>query len=128
MLIKANKDRIQLNPFILSGVLYPLIDLGNDETGEDRSATSDPKNYTNPVRISTRKRWMLNKNEKDTPVNTQLFDWYMISDNETLIDEQLEFTYQDMDFKVTNIREINKYGELIGYEYELTDITEGEVA
>ena len=126
MLIKAFKNRIQINPFILSGNLYPLVDNGDGEMIEDTAATPTLKRYTNPVRISTRDKWMLDRRLHTTPVTSQLLDWYMVSDNETVVDERLEFTYANMDFKVTQRKEQRKHGELIGYEYELKDLTEGE--
>lgn len=124
ILKKTFKDRIKINPFTLTGNLYPLVDNGDGDMIEDRNATPESKSYTKHVRISTRKKWVMEKKHDQTPVNTQIFDWYMISDNETIVDERLEFTYHNMNFKVTKRKENRKYGEVIGYEYELKDITE----
>ena len=125
MLIKAFKDRIKINPYTLNGNLYPLVDNGDGEMIEDKDATPEEKSYTNPVRISTRDKWMLERQLHTTPVTGQLLDWFMVSDNETVVDKRLEFTYSNMDFKVTQRKEQKKHGELIGYEYELKDLTEG---
>lgn len=124
MLIIAYKKRIQNNPFTLSGVLYPLVDNGYGEMIEDKQGISVNKSYTNHVRISTKKRWTLDQKDNKTPVTTDITVWYMISDNETAVDIRLYFTYANFNFKITQRKKIIKHGVLIGYEYELKDVTE----
>lgn len=125
MLIDAHKKRIQNNPFNLSGNLYPLKSDGYEGFIEDKNGVPVLKTYTNPVRISTRKPWTMEKKDGETPVNTDIFVWYMVSDNKTIIDVRLYFTYNEFNFKVTNRKVLRKHGFLFGHEYELEDVTEG---
>lgn len=119
---KGKQQGININPFILSGVLYPLVDNGYGSSREDRSAIPDPKSYTNPVRIAKKKKSVKKTNDNNTPpVYEEVY--YMESDYETIVDERLEFAYQGMKFKVMK-REALARTDIIGYQYELDDITE----
>lgn len=122
---KYHKERIDINPFVLSGNLYSLIDNGCGGMIENKSAVPDIKTYTNPVRISHEKRTIQTRDNTGTPVTTEKRVYYMISDYETPVDIRLEFIYNDFNFKVLQRKKIIKYGSLIGYEYELQNLTEG---
>lgn len=114
--------KIGINPFQLSGALYPLIDNGHGSVREDRAAIPEPKIYTNPVRISKTKGPVKKTNDNTTPPVYEE-TYFMVSDHLTLVDVRLEFTYNDMKFKVMKREPLAKYG-FIGYQYELDDITE----
>ena len=125
LLITANKEKIKLNPFSLSGNLYPLIDNGFGEMIEDTTGVLISVSYTNPVRISHRKKWGLKRDSSGTPVSIEIYEFFMISDNETIVDEDLIFTFQGVVLKVTQRKSLIKYNTIIGYEYELKNLTEG---
>ena len=123
IMIDSFKKKIQLNPFYLTGILYPLIDNENDSFIEDRTATPGNKIYTNPVRISTKNK-NIKKTEADSTPYTFEEVFFMVSDNETVVDERLEFNYKENSFKITKRIPVRKYNDIIGYKYELKDITE----
>ena len=125
LLIQANKDKIKLNPYSLSGNLYPLVDSGHGEFIEDLTAVPVPKTYTNKVRISHRERWGLQRDHTGTPVNIKIHEFFMISDNVTIVDIGLRFSYQGFNLKVTQRKPLLKYDSIICYEYELKNLTEG---
>jgi len=122
-LIKGIEKKIEINPFVLTGVLYPLKSNNNDSFIEDREAAPDPKVYTNPVRIAKTKRPVKKTDDSSTP---PVFEetYFLISDNETLVDIRLEFDYEGMKFKVMKREPLKKHGIIIVYQYELNDITE----
>ena len=123
IMIDSFKKKIQFNPFYLIGVLYPLIDNGNDSFIEDRTVTPENKVYNYPVRISTKEKNIKKTKDNSTPyTNEEVF--FMVSDNRTVVDERLEFNYNENSFKITKRIPIRKYNDIIGYEYELKDITE----
>ena len=123
IMIDSFKKKIQFNPFYLIGVLYPLIDNGNDSFIEDRAVTPENKVYNYPVRISTKKKNIKKTKDNSTPyTNEEVF--FMVSDNRTVVDERLQFNYNENSFKITKRIPIRKYNDIIGYEYELKDITE----
>ena len=121
-LISAYKKKIEINSFYLSGVLYPLINNGHDNFIEDRSATPEEKSYVNPVRISTVKKPIKKTKADSTPYGYEDV-FIMVSDNETIIVERLEFNYQNNRLKIIKRDPKIKYGTIFGYEYELSDIT-----
>ena len=123
IMIDSFKKKIQINPFYLTGILYPLIDNENDSFIEDRAITPENKIYTNPVRISTKNK-NIKKTEADSTPYTFEKVFFMVSDNETVVDERLEFNYKENSFKITKRIPVRKYNDIIGYEYELKDITE----
>jgi len=125
LLITANKEKIKLNPFSLSGNLYPFIDNGYGEMIEDTTGVLISVSYVNPVRISHRKRWGLFRDSSGTPVNIEIYEYFMISDNKTIVDEDLIFVFQGVKLKVTQRKPLIKYNTIIGYEYELKNLTEG---
>lgn len=120
---KGKQQGININPFILTGDLYPLINNGHDSFIEDRTAVPEIKTYTSPVRVAKKKKAVKKTNDKNTP---SLYEevYYMESDYETIVDERLEFSYQGMKFKVVK-REPLARTDIIGYQYELDDITQG---
>ena len=124
MLIKYHKERILLNPFTLSGNLYPLTNDGYGNQIEDKNGVLIPKSYVNPVRISFEKKWIQKRDTSGTPVSVEQRVYYMISDNVTPVDIRLEFVYQGITLKVMQRKELRKYNTLIGYEYELKNLTE----
>jgi hypothetical protein len=124
LLIRAHKEKIQINPFSLSGILYPEIDNGYGEMVDDRSVIPTSIEYDNDVRISFLKQNIQKRNSAGTSVSVEKYVYFMISDNETIVDERLEFTYNNIDLRVTQRKEIRKFETLIGYEYELKDLTE----
>jgi hypothetical protein len=111
----------------LSGKLYPLIDNGHGNLIENRNGVPTPKSYVNPVRISTLKKTIQKKDDSGTPVSIEKYYYFMISDYETIVDLRLEFVYFSKTLKVTQRRELKKFSGVIGYEYELKDITEGVI-
>ena len=123
MLRIAYKKRIQINSFSLSGNLYPLVDNGHGGFNEDEDATPEEKSYTNAVRISHLKKG-IKKVESGKPFFIEQRVYYMISDYETIVDKRLEFVYNGINLKVMQRKEIIKYGFIIGYEYELKELTE----
>lgn len=123
MLIKYNKEKILINPFILSGNLYPLIDDGYGNMIENKNGVPEVKTYINPVRISTYKRQVQKRNDSGTPIYVEQRVYYMISDNITPVDLRLEFVYNNISLKITQRKELRKYNTLIGYEYELKNLT-----
>lgn len=126
ILINIFRNKINLNPFYLTGLLYPLIDNGYSALVENRSGIPETKIYTLPVRISTKKKAIKKTNSDNTPVVYE--DVYMmVSDINTIVDERLEFIYKEVTLKVIKRVPQRKYGILIGYEYELKDITEGNI-
>ena len=125
MLIKYNKEKILINPFILSGNLYPLIDDGYGNMIENKNGIPVEMDYTNPVRISTYKRQVQKRDSSGTPVYVEQRVYYMISDNITPVDLRLEFVYNGISLKIMQRKELRKYNTLIGYEYELKNLTEG---
>jgi len=127
MLRKYHKERILINPFSLSGNLYPLIDNGYGENIEDKNGIPVVKNYTKPVRISYEKKWIKKIQEDSSPIIYEKRVYYMVSDYETIVDVRLEFTYNGIDLKVTQRKELRKYNTLIGYEYELKELTGGNI-
>lgn len=114
--------KININPFQLSGVLYPLVDNEHGSVREDRAAIPESKIYTNPVRIAKTKGSVKNTNDNTTPPVYEE-TYFMVSDHNTLVDVRLEFNYNDMKFKVMKREPLAKLG-IIGYQYELDDITE----
>lgn len=124
LLIKANKDKIKLNSFSLSGNLYPLKDNGYGEMVENLAGVPTPKSYTNKVRISHRERWGIQKDSSGSPISIKIHEYFMISDNETIVDIGLRFTFNGVDLKVTQRKTLIKYNTIIGYEYELKNLTE----
>ena len=124
MLIKYNKEKILINPFTLSGNLYPLSDNGYGRMIENKDGIPVSKSYTNPVRISFEKKWIQKRDSSGTPVAIAQRVYYMISDNTTPVDIRLEFVYNNITLKVTQRKELRKYNTLIGYEYELKNLTE----
>jgi len=127
MLRKYHKDRINLNPFTLSGDSYPLVDNGYEEDIEDKAGVPTVESYTNPVRISFQKKWIKKIMEDSSPIIYEKRVYFMISDYQTVVDIGLEFTYNSIELKVMQIKKLIKYNTLIGYEYELKDKTEGSV-
>jgi len=125
LLIRANKDKIKNNPYSLSGNLYPVIDNGYGEFLEDMGGVPVPKSYTNPVRISHRKRWGISRDSSGTPVSIEIYEYFMISDNQTVVDVGLRFSFSGANLKVTQRKPLIKYNTIIGYEYELKNLTEG---
>lgn len=123
LLRKYHKDKININPFSLSGNLYPLINNGHDEMIEDKQGIPVPKSYANPVRIATLKKNITKKDSTGTPVTIEKYVWFMISDWQTIVDVRLEFEYEGKTLKVTQRKEIKKFGAIHGYEYELKDLT-----
>jgi hypothetical protein len=128
LLVKCHKEKIKINPFILSGDLYPLKDNGYGEFVEDRNLPPIVKTYANKVRVSFLKRQIQKLDANKTPVTIEQRYYYMISDNETKIDLRLEFNYNGVVLKVKQRKELRKFNSLIGYEYELNNITEGSYA
>jgi hypothetical protein len=125
-LVKGCENKIRLNPFYLTGKLYPL--KGNDYNNpiEDRTATPQEIRYLNPVRISTIKKPIKKTKDTTTPVTYEDV-FIMVSDNETIVAERLEFNYQNNTLKIIKRVPIRKYQETFEYEYELKDITSGAV-
>jgi len=122
MLRTANKQKIALNPFSLSGDLYPLVDNGHGRYNENKDAVPELKIYTNNVRISFTTK-PIRKIENGSPIYIQQRVYFMISDYETLVDNRLEFVYNGTRLKVIQRRELRKYNSLIGYEYELKELS-----
>ena len=122
LLRKLNQEKILANPFTLSGNLYPVIGNGYGSFIRQPGALPVIKTYTNPVRISTEKSAIKRTLDNGTPYITEQRVYYMISDYLTLVDIGLEFVYNDINLRVKKIRELIKYGQLIGYEYELEEI------
>jgi hypothetical protein len=118
-----NKQKIALNPFSLSGDLYPLIDNGHGRYNENKNAVPEVKTYTNNVRISFTTK-SIRKIENGSPIYIQQRVYFMISDYETIVDNRLEFDYYGVMLKVIQRRDLRKDSSLIGYEYELKELTE----
>lgn len=125
LLRKYHKDKILINPFYLSGDLYPLINNGYNEMIENKQGTPVEKTYTNPVRISTLKKHIEKRDNTGTPVVIEKYVYFMISDYQTIVDVRLEFEYEGNTMKVTQRKPLIKYGAIHGYEYELKNLTEG---
>jgi len=123
MLRTLNKEKIALNPFSLSGDLYPLVDNGHGRYNENKNAIPEVKTYTNNVRISFTTK-SIRKIENGSPIYIQQRVYFMISDYETLVDNRLEFDYYGVMLKVIQRRDLRKDSSLIGYEYELKELTE----
>ncbi len=122
-LIEGRIKSIEINPHILTGELYPLIDNNFESQREDREATPELKVYVNPVRIVKKKAQVKKTNDNTTPIVYEEV-WFMISDNETIVDVRLEFDYEGMKFKVKKRESEKRYGIITGYQYKLDDITE----
>ena len=126
LLISAMKEKIQINPFSLSGTLSDVIDNGYGELIEDSRATPEEIIYENPVRVGYTKKWIKTRNEGTTPLYVEKRVYHMISDNETPVDIGLEFEYNGFDLKVMNRKELRKFNSLIGYEYEMKVLSQDE--
>lgn len=122
-LLIAQSEKIQNNPFFLSGDLYPLIDNGYGGLIEDYSDTPAPISYTNPVRISTVKK-QIKQNKTDSSPYVTVEKHIMISDKNTIVDLRLEFFYNGLKLKVMTREKLIKFGEIFGYQYELNNITQ----
>lgn len=114
-----------INSFLLSGELRLLIDNGYGQMIEDKTNSPIIKTYENPVRISFEKKWIQKQDVSGTPVTIEKRVYYMISDYETIVDVGLEFIYHGIRLKVMQRKLLIKFGALIGYEYELKNLTEG---
>jgi hypothetical protein len=123
---KAVKKNIQNNPFSLSGDLYNVIDNGYGQNIEDRSSPAVEKSYANDVRIFRIRKNVKQIANSETPYIYEEV-YHMQSDHETPVDVRLEFSYNEFKFKVKNRWPIIKYGGLVGYQYELDEITEQEI-
>ena len=124
---KRIKDDIQNNPFSLVGNLYLLKDNGYGSNVEDTNKPSVEKSYTNDVRIFRKKRGVKTTNANKTPYTYEEI-YYMLSDYETVVDTKLIFIYNDIRFRVKTREPIIKYGSIIGYQYELDETTEVQIA
>lgn len=122
LLKKSIKDKININPLQLSGNVYPVVDNGYGSLIKEPDGIPEDKIYTNPVRISTEKRKIKNTKDNQTPETYEKRIYFMISDYETVIDIDLEFVYNSLNMRVKKYRELIKYGEIYGYEYELEEI------
>lgn len=124
LLRKAHKKRILINPFYLSGILPDVVDNGYGEMIEAEGASPAEVIFDNPVRIGYTKKWIMKRNEGNTPIYVEKRVYHMISDHETEIDVGLEFEYRDgVNLKVKNRKVLRKFNNIIGYEYEIQDIT-----
>jgi hypothetical protein len=117
------KNKILNNSFDLTGDLYPLVDNGYGQYIENRSGVAIEKTYTNPVRIYRIKKAVKKLNDTETPY---IFEevYNMQSDHETAVDVRLEFFYNGLKFKIKSRESLVKFGGVIGYQYELDEITE----
>lgn len=126
ILQKLTKQNINRNPFKLSGILYSLIDNGYGEMIEDRAAPV-VKNYVNPVRIFRKKKLIKSTMDNSTPYVYEDV-YYLLSDYETEVDVRLEFEYNFIKFKIKTKEKLIKYEKIIGFQYELDEITEANIA
>lgn len=124
LLISALKEKIGINPFSLSGVLYPLESNGHGGFRENKNTTPAAMEYTNSVRIGFQIK-KIRKVEKDEALYFEKRVYFMLSDNLTPVDIRLEFDYNGVTLKVMQRKELRKYNTVIGYEYELDELTEG---
>ena len=127
LLKQGIKNKIQINPFSLSGSIYPQKDNGYGQQIDDLSASAVATSYTNDIRIFRKKKNVKVTNEINTPYTYEEI-YYMISDYETIVDTRLIFTYNSIKLVVKTREPIIKYGAIIGYQYELDEITEVEIA
>lgn len=126
LLRRAWKEKININPFLLSGILYPVIDNGYGEMIENRE-NGEEAYFDSPVRVGYTKKWIMKRDEGSTPIYVERRVYHMISDHETEVDIGLEFEYKDeVKLKVLNRKVIRKYETIIGYEYEMKDITRNQ--
>lgn len=124
LLISALKEKIAINPFSLSGNLYPLESNGHGGTRENKNGTPSIISYDSDVRIS----FQIKKIHKIVKSEVLYFEkrvYFMLSDSLTAVSVRLEFDYNGVTLKVMQRKELRKYNTLIGYEYELEEITEG---
>lgn len=124
ILIRENKNKIRINPFKLSGNLYPLVYNQQGSYIEDRNSEPEKITYNNDVRIG----FQIKKIKKIENGNVLFYEqkvYFMLSDNETVVAKGLEFEYRNIKLKVIQRKELIKFNTIIGYEYELKDITEG---
>lgn len=126
LLRRAMKEKIKINPFYLNGNLYPVKDNGYGETIEDRENPEEVY-FDNPVRVGYTKKWIMTRNEGATPIYVEKRVYHMISDHETEVDIGLEFEYHDeVVLKIMNRKVLRKYETIIGYEYEMKDLTRSQ--
>lgn len=119
---KTIKHDININPFQLTGYLYPEIDNGYGSMIRDPAGVPVLTNYANPVRISTEKRYIKKTNDNQTPETYEKRIYFMLSDYETQVDTKLEFEYNGINLRVKKVRDLIKFGDIIGYEYELEEV------
>jgi hypothetical protein len=123
---KLFKEKIKNNPYSLSGVVYPQVDNGYGTMIENRAGVPTAKTYTNQVRI-----YRVKKAVKQIINNNAVYFYEEIhemqSDSDTVVDTRLEFTYNAIKFRVKLCEPIIKFGGIIGYQYEIDDITEQEI-
>jgi len=120
---KIIKQQILKNPFTLFGYLYPTKDNGRGIQVKDFAAVPVLKTYVNPVRIGYDKKKIAVTNTSSTPYSEETVN-FLLCDHETTIDIGLEFEYSDSKFKVMKEKQLIKYGDVIGYEYELMQMEE----
>lgn len=125
LLRKTIRDDILINPFQLSGNLYPEIINNYGSLIRDPSGIPVVKTYDHPVRISTRKSPIKETLDKQTPEVYETKIYIMLSDYETIVDIKLEFEYNGLNFRVKKSRDLIKLGEIFGYEYELEEVGAG---
>ena len=114
-------DKIAINPFVLTGLLYATKDNGYGTLIRDLSSPPEEKTYSNPVRIGTTKKPIKKTLDADTPIVYENV-YFMLSDWETVVDEKLEFLYFGVSLRVEKTRPLVKFDEVFGYEYELREV------